>query len=66
VREAPLLVGGVFSGVIGWYVVLSSAVALLRQRLSAVTLNRFNKVSGLGLAGLGVVMLVDSVALWLH
>ena len=66
VREAPLLVGGVFSGVIGWYVVLSSAVALLRQRLSAAALNCFNKVSGIGLASLGLVMLADSVRLWVQ
>jgi threonine/homoserine/homoserine lactone efflux protein len=63
VGDAPLLVGGVFSGVIGWYIVLSSVVALLRQRLSAGALNLFNKASGLALATLGLTMLLNGLRL---
>ncbi len=57
--EAPLLVGGVFAGVVGWYVVLSTAVALLRERLSEYALNLTNKAAGLSLAFLGGLMLAN-------
>jgi threonine/homoserine/homoserine lactone efflux protein len=58
--EAPSLVGGVFAGVIGWYVVLSTAVTLLRERLSRRVLNLINKASGLALACLGGVILANA------
>jgi threonine/homoserine/homoserine lactone efflux protein len=58
--EAPLLVGGVFAGVVGWYVVLSAAVALLRDRLPEHALNLINKAAGLSLACLGGVMLANA------
>jgi threonine/homoserine/homoserine lactone efflux protein len=61
--EAPVLVSGVFAGSIGWFVVLSSAVALLRNRLSVRALNLTNKASGLALAGLGTLMVANAFGL---
>lgn len=59
--EAPLLVGGVFTGVVGWYLVLSAVVVLLRERLSEAALGLANKAAGLALASLGALMLADAV-----
>jgi threonine/homoserine/homoserine lactone efflux protein len=58
--RAPALVGGVFAGVIGWYVLLSSAVALCRKRLSQAALNLTNKAAGLVLAGLGILIFANA------
>ncbi len=59
-RDAPLLVGGVFAGVVGWYVALSTTVALLRGRLPARALNLINQAAGVTLAFLGGLMLANA------
>ncbi len=59
-REATLLVGGVFAGVVGWYVALSTTVALLRERLPARALNLINQAAGVTLAFLGGLMLANA------
>jgi threonine/homoserine/homoserine lactone efflux protein len=59
--EAPLLVGGVFIGVVGWYLVLSAVVVFLRERLSETALGLANRAAGLALAGLGGLMLANAV-----
>ncbi len=64
--NAQVLVVGVFSGVVGWYVVLSTTVALLRQRLPAQGLKIANKASGLTLAALGVLTLANAFGVGLH
>ncbi|WP_188312012.1 LysE family translocator [Salinarimonas soli] len=60
--EAPLLVGGVFTGVAGWYLALSTAVAVLRGRVSGRALNLVNKAAGLMLAVLGSLMLANALS----
>ena len=57
--EAPALVGGVFAGSIGWFLVLSSPVNALRNRLSPRALDITNKASGLVLAALGMLMITS-------
>jgi putative LysE/RhtB family amino acid efflux pump len=64
--NAQVLVTGVFSGVAGWYVVLSTTVALLRQRLPAQGLKIANKASGLTLVALGVLTLANAFGAGLH
>ncbi|WP_046868562.1 LysE family translocator [Microvirga massiliensis] len=58
--EAPALVGGVFTGSIGWFLALSSAVNALRNRLPARALDVTNKASGLVLAALGMFMITSA------
>jgi threonine/homoserine/homoserine lactone efflux protein len=57
---APLLVGGIFAGVVGWYVALSCIVALLRDRLPERALTLTNNAAGITLALLGVLMLAHA------
>jgi threonine/homoserine/homoserine lactone efflux protein len=64
--EAPDLVGGVFAGSTGWFVALSCAVTVLRNRLPARALDFTNKVSGLALAALGMLMIASAVRPLLH
>jgi threonine/homoserine/homoserine lactone efflux protein len=64
--EAPALVGGVFAGSIGWFLVLSSAVNALRNRLPARALDVTNKASGLVLAALGLLMITSAFRPLLH
>jgi threonine/homoserine/homoserine lactone efflux protein len=61
--EGPALVAGIFTGSAGWYLVLSSAVAVLRHRLSERTIRATNTVSGVVLAALGALMLATALGL---
>jgi threonine/homoserine/homoserine lactone efflux protein len=55
---AALLVVGVFAGSALWWVGLSTLVALLRSRLNRRLLQWANWLSGLAIAGFGVVVLL--------
>ena len=57
------LIGGVLAGVMGWYVILSTTVALLRSQLPARALSLVNKVSGCALSGLGWLLLAQAFGL---
>jgi threonine/homoserine/homoserine lactone efflux protein len=61
--EGPALVAGIFAGSSGWYLVLSSAVAFLRHRLSERTIQITNTISGVVLAALGGLMLAAALGL---
>jgi threonine/homoserine/homoserine lactone efflux protein len=61
--EGPVLIGGIFAGAVGWYLVLTTTVALLRHRLSVETLELTNKVAGLALALLGISMMASAFGL---
>jgi len=56
--SAALLVLGVFIGSAIWWLVLSSAVSLFRQRFTLRALRWTNRLSGLLLLGFGLVSLV--------
>jgi threonine/homoserine/homoserine lactone efflux protein len=51
---ALILVLGVFLGALGWWLILSGAVSLLRARLGTRTLRWANALSGLAIAAFGV------------
>lgn len=55
---AILLVTGVASGSLLWWVILSTAVSLLGRKLSSKTLAWINRASGLLIAFFGILMLV--------
>lgn len=57
---APVLIGGVFAGASGWYVLLSTTVALCRRRFPSRLLTVVNKAAGFVLAGLGLLMLANA------
>lgn len=57
--EAPVLIGAVFAGVMGWDAVLSSGVMMLRRHLMALALDIINKAAAATLAGLGVWSLLN-------
>jgi threonine/homoserine/homoserine lactone efflux protein len=65
-HAAPLLASGVFLGSLAWWSVLSTSVALARDRLSVQAIVVVNRLSGLALAGVGVVMLAKALARALH
>jgi threonine/homoserine/homoserine lactone efflux protein len=58
-----LFVAGVFLGSAGWWVALSSSVALIRSRLSDATVAGTNRASGLVLASLGAIMFANACGL---
>lgn len=57
---AASLTAGVFLGSAGWWVVLVSAVAALRSRITPTWLRRINVVSGLAIGAFGVVAIASS------
>ena len=57
------LIGGVLAGVMGWYVILSTTVALLRSQLPARALSLVNKASGCALSGLGWLLVAQALGL---
>jgi threonine/homoserine/homoserine lactone efflux protein len=57
----PALVSGVFSGACSWYLALSTAIALLRERLSMRVLEITNATAGLTLALIGFLMIVSAL-----
>ena len=59
---AASLVAGVFMGSAAWWLLLSSAVALLRGRLTVDGLQWINRISGVIIAGFGVVALWSGIA----
>ena len=58
---APVLVTGVFVGAVGWYTILTTSVALLRNRLSIRALQGINAIAGFLLAGLGAWTLASAL-----
>ncbi|HEV2558568.1 MAG TPA: LysE family transporter [Microvirga sp.] len=61
VADGPALVGGVFAGAMGWYLVLSGAVAMFRERLSEAAVDLTNKASGAALGFLGLLLIVSTL-----
>jgi threonine/homoserine/homoserine lactone efflux protein len=51
------LIGGVFIGSAGWWLLLAGGVDVIRHRLNGTTLKWLNRVSGTGLLGFGLFML---------
>ena len=58
VAGATILVIGVFLGSMLWWVILSGAVTLLRQKLSGTVVLWINRASGAALAAFGAALLV--------
>ena len=57
---AALLVGGVFCGSALWWLILSSATGIFRERLSIAGLRWVNRVSGVIITGFGVLALLEA------
>jgi threonine/homoserine/homoserine lactone efflux protein len=55
------LAAGVFIGSTAWWIVLSSGVAVVRDRISRDLLTLTNKAAGLILATLGTMMLAKTI-----
>ena len=60
------LTSGVFIGSIAWWMTLSTVVSVARDRLSAGAINLTNRVSGLTLAALGILMFANGIGLKLY
>ncbi|AWM86933.1 LysE family translocator [Microvirga sp. 17 mud 1-3] len=60
---ASTMIAGVFAASVGWWLIVSGGVAVLRARLSVTVLNLFNKASGLILGALGLLMAANAVQL---
>ena len=56
---ATLLILGVFIGSALWWLLLSSGVALLREKFSAIHLRWVNRASGVVIAGFGLLALLS-------
>jgi threonine/homoserine/homoserine lactone efflux protein len=56
--EAALLTLGVFLGSAGWWVLLTTLVGALRERITPRVMTWINRLSGAALVGFGVVALV--------
>ena len=56
---AGWLVGGVFSGSLLWWVLLSSLVGRFRHRLGSAALRLINRASGIILLGFGLISLLS-------
>jgi threonine/homoserine/homoserine lactone efflux protein len=63
-EAVPVLVMGVFLGSIAWWTVLSTTIALIRGRLSTGAIALTNRLSGLTLAALAMLMLVNGFGLY--
>lgn len=61
-RSAAILVLGVFSGSVLWWLLLSGGVGLLRERFTPQALVWVNRISGLVVVGFGVFALGGVVA----
>ncbi len=59
-HAVPVLVTGVFLGSILWWTILSTATVLVRSRLPAGAVALTNRASGLTLAVLGTLLLVQA------
>ncbi|MFH1115438.1 MAG: LysE family transporter [Pseudomonadota bacterium] len=57
--DALLLLMGIFSGSLLWWVVLTFGVSLFRNRIDSHGLGRINRVSGVIIAGFGVAALLS-------
>jgi threonine/homoserine/homoserine lactone efflux protein len=55
--SATVLVLGVFSGSTIWWLVLSQSVSLLREKLTPKRLRWMDRISGMAIAGLGIIAL---------
>jgi threonine/homoserine/homoserine lactone efflux protein len=60
--EATLLVLGVFAGSALWWLLLSGGVSLFRTRLTPAWLGWVNRISGVIIAGFGLVILLSLLA----
>lgn len=58
---AAMVVLGVFMGSLLWWLILSSAVAMLRSRLSETSMRWINGASGVIILGFGVAALLSGV-----
>jgi arginine exporter protein ArgO len=58
--SAGLMVIGVFSGSGAWWLLLSSATGILRNKISEGKLALVNKISGLIILAFGVVALISA------
>ncbi|HUG12453.1 MAG TPA: hypothetical protein VMM36_15655 [Opitutaceae bacterium] len=56
--HAAILIVGVFSGSLLWWVVLSGIGKLLRDRVSGTVVRRINQVCGIVLATIGAIQVV--------
>lgn len=56
--HAAVLVGGIFTGSLGWWCILSGVGKLLRDRVGGTLIRRINQGCGIGLAVIGVVQIV--------
>lgn len=57
---AATMIAGVVAASVTWWLVVSGSVAALRSRVNVTILNFINKVSGLILGGLGVMMAANA------
>lgn len=55
--NATILVSGVFSGSLLWWVLLSGSISLFRNKINPLTLNLINKISAMVIGGFGVMAL---------
>jgi threonine/homoserine/homoserine lactone efflux protein len=58
--SAVTLVAGVFIGSAGWWLLLSSSVALLRHKLSLAWMSAVNRLSGTIILAFGIYALVTT------
>lgn len=56
--DAITMVAGVFLGSAAWWLILSGGVGLARERFTPVWMRRVNQISGLVIAGFGLLALV--------
>ena len=61
-QEAIMLVLGVFSGSVAWWLLLSGGVSLLRDRFNDRAMQWVNRLAGLIIGGFGLVTLLN---LWI-
>lgn len=60
-RDAGSVVGGVVLGSAGWWLALTTVIGLFHTRISAATMRRINRASGLLVGLFGLVVLIHLV-----
>jgi threonine/homoserine/homoserine lactone efflux protein len=61
---ALVTVAGVVAGSAAWWFTVTTVTGIFHKRITAQTMHRINEISGIAVAGFGVVVLVGLVISW--
>lgn len=62
--DATLLVGGVFTGSMSWWLLITALVGRVRARTSPLLVQRLSQASGVLIAIFGIVLVATAIPVW--